>query len=119
MPLSLHHFLITTISSPLPLHHSLFTTLSSPLPLRHSLITTLSSPLPHHHSLNTTLSTPLSHHHFLNTTSSTPHSCKQEEGGYMLFTIFHASVTFFSCVIAVVVLRTKVTPIQVVLLNGA
>jgi drug/metabolite transporter (DMT)-like permease len=33
----------------------------------------------------------------------------QVEGGYMLFTIFHSSVTVFSCVVAVVVLRAKIT----------
>merc|ERR1711865_613859 len=36
----------------------------------------------------------------------------QYEGGQMLFTIFHASVTFWTAVIATVVLRVYVTPIQ-------
>jgi drug/metabolite transporter (DMT)-like permease len=33
----------------------------------------------------------------------------QVQGGYMLFTIFHASVTVFSCCIAVLLLKTQVT----------
>ena len=32
----------------------------------------------------------------------------QTKGGYMLFTIFHASVTFFSCLIAKIVLKVKI-----------
>ncbi len=34
------------------------------------------------------------------------------EGGYMLFTIFHSSVTFFACVLAVLVLRARVSAVQ-------
>jgi len=33
----------------------------------------------------------------------------QVQGGYMLFTIFHSSVTVFTCAIAVAVLKTKIT----------
>ena len=40
----------------------------------------------------------------------------QIEGGYMLYTILHSSVVFFACVIAVLVLGTRVTPQQ---LGGA
>jgi drug/metabolite transporter (DMT)-like permease len=36
----------------------------------------------------------------------------QLSGGYMLYTILHSSVTFFACVIAVCVLRARVTPVQ-------
>ena len=36
----------------------------------------------------------------------------QVQGGYMLFTIFHASVTVFSCGIAVLLLKTKITAPQ-------
>mmetsp|Transcript_29124 Transcript_29124/g.37579 ORF Transcript_29124/g.37579 Transcript_29124/m.37579 type:complete len:384 (+) Transcript_29124:117-1268(+) len=33
----------------------------------------------------------------------------QVNGGYMLFTIFHASVTVFSCIIAVILLKVKIS----------
>lgn len=36
----------------------------------------------------------------------------QVNGGYVLFTIFHSSVTIFSCAIAVVMLGTRVSPGQ-------
>ena len=36
----------------------------------------------------------------------------QVNGGYMLFTIFHSSVTFFSCVIAIFVVGAKVSSVQ-------
>jgi len=35
-----------------------------------------------------------------------------QEAGVMLFTIFHSSVTFFACLIAVLILRTRVTLVQ-------
>ena len=35
----------------------------------------------------------------------------QVNGGYMLFTIFHSSVTFFSCVIAIFVVGAKVSSV--------
>ena len=34
------------------------------------------------------------------------------EGGYVLYAIFHTSVTFFACVIAVIVLRARVSAVQ-------
>jgi drug/metabolite transporter (DMT)-like permease len=36
----------------------------------------------------------------------------QVEGGYMLFTIFHSSVTLFSCLLAVVIVGAKVSKMQ-------
>eukprot|EP00942_MAST-04A_sp_MAST-4A-sp1_P000141 g141.t1 len=36
----------------------------------------------------------------------------QVQGGYMLFTIFHSSVTLFSCIIAVFVVQAKISSIQ-------
>lgn len=36
----------------------------------------------------------------------------QVQGGYMLFTIFHSSVTLFSCIIAVFVVQAQITKIQ-------
>ena len=35
-----------------------------------------------------------------------------QQAGVMLFTIFHSSVTFFACLIAVLILRTRVTLVQ-------
>eukprot|EP00943_MAST-04B_sp_MAST-4B-sp1_P000005 g5.t1 len=36
----------------------------------------------------------------------------QVQGGYMLFTIFHSSVTLFSCIIAIFVVNAKITTVQ-------
>ena len=36
----------------------------------------------------------------------------QVQGGYMLFTIFHATVTFWSCLIAYFLLRARISPQQ-------
>jgi len=41
-----------------------------------------------------------------------PLAANQVNGGYLLFTIFHASVTVFSCALAVVLLKAQITWLQ-------